>query len=67
MKKEYKPKGEGKDKEGKPKRYLRVSATKEGSEEDSDPSEAEEEEDLSEGSSSSEDGGESGNDSPGSD
>ncbi len=59
LKEGYKPKGERKDKEGKPKRHLLVSATKE----DSGLSEAEEE-DLSEGSSSSEDKGESGNDSP---
>ncbi len=62
----YKPKGERKDKEGKPKRHLWVSASKEGSDEDSGPSEAGEE-DLSEGSSSSEDKGESGKDSPWSD
>lgn len=66
LKEGYRPKEEKKDKGGKPKRHLRVSATKEGSEEDSDPSEAEEE-DPSEGSSSGEDKGESGNDSPGSD
>jgi hypothetical protein len=43
LKERYKPKEEKKDKEGKPKRHLRVSATKEGSEEDSGPSAAEEE------------------------
>jgi len=66
LKEGYRPKEDKKDKGGKPKRHLRVSATKEGSGEDSDPSEAEEE-DPSEGSSSGEDQGESGNDSPGSD
>ncbi len=40
LKEGYKPKGEGKDKQGKPKRHLWVCATKEESEEDSDPSEA---------------------------
>ncbi len=54
LKEGYKPKGERKDKEGKPKRLLLASATQEGSEEDLGPSEAEEE-DLSEGSSPSED------------
>ena len=66
LKEGYRPKEDKKDKGGKPKRHLRVSATKEGSGEDSDPSEAEDE-DPSEGSSSGEDHGESGNDSPGSD
>ena len=68
MKEGDKPKGAQKDKEGKPKKQLRFSATKEVSEEDSGPSgAAEEEEDLSEESSPSEDQEESGNDSPGSD
>ena len=68
VKEGYKPKGAQKDKEGKPKKHLRFSATKEGSEEDSGPSGAEEdEEDPSEESSPSEDQEESGNDSPGSD
>ena len=67
MKEGYKPKGAQKDQEGKPKKHLWFSATKEGSEEDSGPSEEEEEEDPSEESSPSEDQGESGNDSPGSD
>jgi hypothetical protein len=68
VKEGHKPKGAQKDKEGKPKKQLRFSATKEGSEEGSGPSEAEEEEeDPSEESSPSEDQEESGNDSPGSD
>ena len=66
LKEVYKQREERKDKGGKPKRHLRVSATKEGSEEDSDPLEAEEE-DPSEGSGSGEDQGESGNDFPESD
>ncbi len=44
LKEGYGPKEEKKDRGGKPKQHLtRVSATKEGSEEDSDPSGAEEE------------------------
>ncbi len=57
LKEGYKPKGDKKDKEGKPKKHLWYSATKEGSKEDLGPSGAEEE-DPSEESSPSEDQGE---------
>jgi hypothetical protein len=63
----YTPKGEKKGQEGKPKRHLRLSASKEESEEDSGPTEGEEEEPSEDSSPSEEDQDESGNDSPGSD
>ncbi len=52
------------DQEGKPKKHLQFSATKEGSKEDSGPSEEEEEDPSEESSPSEEDQGESGNNSP---